>query len=237
MNSENFYAKKPALISLAIALLSFLCIAYSNHFTNGFEFDDSHTIVNNEYIRDVKNIPLFFTDIKYFGTNPGNQGYRPILVSLNAIDYWLAGGLNPVYFHADIFLSYIVLLVLLFFMFQKILDTALPSDKNKFYALLFTGFYGFHVVNAETINYIIERCDSLSTLCIVAAFLLYMIPKTKKYFLYLIPAAIGVGTKETGAMFGIMLFFFILFFEEKVSLVDFENSIKISTQPPRLHGW
>ncbi|MBI4931968.1 MAG: tetratricopeptide repeat protein [Bacteroidetes bacterium] len=213
--------KRSSLIGLAIALLLLLCVAYSNHFSNGFEFDDSHTIVNNEYIRDVKNIPLFFTDIKYFGTNPGNQGYRPILVSLNAIDYWLAGGLNPVYFHADIFLSYLILLVLLFFMFQKILDTSLPSDKNKFFALLFTGFYGLHAVNAETINYIIERCDSLSTLCIVAAFLLYMIPKTKKYFLYLIPAAIGVGTKETGAMFGIMLFFYILFFEEKVSLIDF----------------
>src|SRR3977135_2327513 len=95
---ENFLSKKSTLISIAITLLLLLCAAYSNHFTNGFQFDDSHTIVDNAYIRNIKNLPLFFTDIKYFGTNVTNQGYRPIVVSLNAIDYWLAGGINPVYF-------------------------------------------------------------------------------------------------------------------------------------------
>ena len=109
--ADNFYTRKSTLVGIAAALLLVLCIAYSNHFTNGFEFDDVHTIVNNGYIRDIKNVPLFFTDIKYCGTNPGNRGYRPVVVSLNAIDYWLAGGLNPVYFHVDIFLSYLVLLV------------------------------------------------------------------------------------------------------------------------------
>src|ERR1035438_5098906 len=181
---SNFYAKKSTLLGIAIALLLLLCISYSNHFTNGFEFDDYHTIVDNEYIRDIKNLPLFFTDIKYFGTNPDNQGYRPVLVSLNAIDYWLAGGLNSIYFHVDIFFFYIVQLVLMYFMILKILNAALLSEKNKFHSLLFTGFYGLHAANAETINYIIQRCDAFSTLCIVASFLLYMIPKTRKYYLY-----------------------------------------------------
>src|SRR5438309_1750957 len=66
----------------------------------------------------------FKLDINYLGTNVNNQGYRPILVSLNAIDYWLAGGLNPVYYHADIFLFYICLLVLLFFFFKNIFNNA-----------------------------------------------------------------------------------------------------------------
>lgn len=86
-----------------IFFLTILCITYSNHFTNGFEFDDTHTIVNNQYIRNINNVPLFFTDIKYYGTNPGNQGYNPILVTLNTVDYWWAGELNPVYFHVSIF--------------------------------------------------------------------------------------------------------------------------------------
>src|SRR5438874_4607488 len=115
--SENYWTKKSTLIGIAAILLLMVCAAYSNHFTNGFQFDDTHTIVDNIYIRNIKNLPLFFTDIKYFGTNITNQAYRPILVSLNAIDYWWAGGLKPAYFHADIFLSYIVLLVLLFFLF------------------------------------------------------------------------------------------------------------------------
>src|SRR5882724_7320570 len=118
--SKRYFTKKPVITSMAVVLLLMLCAAYFNHFTNGFQYDDTHAIVDNAYIRDIKNLPLFFTDIKYFGTNINNQAYRPIVVSLNAIDYWMAGGLNPVYFHADIFVSYIALLVLLFFLFKNI---------------------------------------------------------------------------------------------------------------------
>ena len=217
---NNFYTKKLTLLGTAILLFLLLCIAYSNHFTNGFKFDDYHTIVYNEYIKDIKNIPAFFTDIKYFGTTPGNQGYRPMLTTLCAIDYWIAGGLKPIYFHADIFFFYLVQLILMFFMIRKILDLALPSEKNKFFSLLIVGFYALHASNAEVINYMCQRTDAFSTLCIIASFVLYMTPITKKYYLYLITALMGVLTKETGAMFGPMLFFYILIIEEGVSLMD-----------------
>ena len=218
--SENFYSKKSTLYGTAVLLFLILCLAYSNHFNNGFKFDDYHTIVYNDYIKDIKNIPAFFTDIKYFGTTPGNQGYRPMLPTLCAIDYWIAGGLKPVYMHADIFFFYLVQLVLMFFMFRKILDRTLPSEKNQFFSLLIVGFYALHASNAEVINYMCQRTDAFSTLCIIASFVLYMTPITKKYYLYLVTALMGVLTKETGAMFGPMLFFYILIIEEEVSLVD-----------------
>src|SRR5438105_2141537 len=104
--NENNLTNK-STFGIAIILFLMICAAYSNHFTNGFQFDDIHTIVDNAYIRNIKNLPLFFTDIKYFGTNVSNRGYRPIVVLLNAIDYRVAGGLKPVYYHADIFVSYI----------------------------------------------------------------------------------------------------------------------------------
>src|ERR1022692_3455083 len=158
---ESYLTTKPTLIGIAIILLLVLCAAYSNHFTNGFQYDDTHSIVDNAYIRNIKNLPLFFTDIKYFGTNINNQGYRPIVVSLNAIDYWLAGGLNPVYFHADIFVSYIALLVLMFVVFKNIFNNSIENSstqnskfktQNSLIALLAAGFYGLHAANAETIN-------------------------------------------------------------------------------------
>ncbi|PCI42571.1 MAG: hypothetical protein COB51_12870 [Moraxellaceae bacterium] len=89
---------KKTFYILAGFFLLMLCLAYSNHFTNGFYFDDYHTIVRNPHIEDISNLPLFFTDIKYYGVVIGNQGYNPILVSLNAIDHWIAGEKNPVYF-------------------------------------------------------------------------------------------------------------------------------------------
>lgn len=46
-------------LACGLALLAFAG-AYANHFHNSFHFDDSHTILNNVYIRNFSNIPLFF---------------------------------------------------------------------------------------------------------------------------------------------------------------------------------
>ena len=217
MGKRNKYVK---LYAVAGALLLIIILAYSNHFDNGFYFDDQHTIVDNDYITDIENIPSFFTEIASFGTMANNRGYRPIVTSLNAIDYWLAGGLNPVYFHVSIFISFIVLLVLIYYLYTTVFDNVDASKINRFVALLAVGIYGVHAANAETINYIISRSDSFSTLLIVASLVLYTTKIGKKYYLYLITLAIGIGTKEVAAMFAPLLFFYILLFEEKVSLVE-----------------
>lgn len=204
------------------ALLAFLVLlgAYSNHFDNGFEFDDSHTIVNNTYIRDIRNIPLFFTDIKYYGTNPGNQSYNPLLTTLNAIDYYLGKGLNPVAFHIHIFFWYIVQLILMFKIYKKILSfTGASQDLIIWTAFLSTAFYSIHAANAETINYIIMRSDSFSAMCIVLALVLYIWEKSRKWHLYLIPAVAGILTKEIGAMFAPLLFIYVFVFEEDGSFL------------------
>ncbi|NUM50618.1 MAG: tetratricopeptide repeat protein [Flavobacteriales bacterium] len=209
------------IIAGVVFFLTIFCITYSNHFTNGFEFDDTHTIVNNQYIRNINNVPLFFTDIKYYGTNPGNQGYNPMLVTLNAIDYWWAGELNPVYFHVSIFLWYMVQLVVMYFLFLNIFRLIEKKNQNRWISLLLVAFYALHTANAETINYIIMRSDSFSALCIVVALFMWQIQITRKYYLYLLPMVIGILTKEVGVMFSPILLMYILLFEEQVSLKDF----------------
>ena len=81
-------------LGLALALFIGLFVTYSNHFSNGFQFDDFHTIVNNEFIRDISNIPRFFTDNTTMSTNAGNRSYRPIVATLNARTSILAAA-NP----------------------------------------------------------------------------------------------------------------------------------------------
>src|SRR3982751_2165892 len=90
---------------LAILIFLLLIGAYSNHFNNPFQFDDSHTIVNNNAIRSLKNIPLFFKDARTFSSLPSNQMYRPGVTTLNAIDYWIGGQPEPIpfYYHLSIF--------------------------------------------------------------------------------------------------------------------------------------
>ena len=208
---------KASLTPLAVSflLLIALLITYSNHFDNEFFFDDAHTICNNEAITSI-DIPSFFLDPSTFSSLPANRAYRPMVTTLNAISYKLAGGLDPFWFHVHMFFWYIALLVVLYFLVLTILDKSLPGRDNRFYAVAATAFYGFHTANAETINYLISISDSFSTLCVVSVLYLYSLEKYRRKYIYLIPLAAGIYTKQTGVTAVPILFLYILFFDEGV---------------------
>ena len=66
-------ARTPALcLGLTLVVLA----AYANHFQNIFHFDDSHTIVENRFVRDLHNVPGFFTDATRFSVNPAGLTAR-----------------------------------------------------------------------------------------------------------------------------------------------------------------
>ena len=190
---------KVALTGLFLTIL--LTAVYWNHFDNGFYFDDIHTIVNNEYIRSLDNIPEFFTNIETFGTMPTNRGYRPMVTLLNAIDYRLGGNkLEPVVFHISIFLGYILQGILLYFFLINLLRKVHHEARLEPVALLITAFYMFHASNAETVNYIISRSDAFSTMCFLGTLVLYQNTASRKWLLYLIPLVVGLFTKEVTFM-------------------------------------
>ena len=207
------------------ALVVFVtCIIYSNHFYNAFHFDDSHTVVNNLYIRSLKNIPLFFQDATTFSTLPSNQAYRPIVTTSLAIDYWLGNGYNLFYFHLLTFILYLAQGWLMLLLFRKIFDVSHHINWNYYIALVAVAWYLLHPAMAETVNYVIARSDTQSTLFVVLAFVMYAYSSfCRKTFLYVTPLAIGALAKPTAVMFAPILFFYVFFFEEKLSLIDFFN--------------
>lgn len=209
-------------ISLSIVVVLLLVtIVYSNHFHNSFHFDDSHTIENNVFIRDIKNIPLFFKDGTTNSSLPQNQSYRPIVSTSLAIDYWLGKGYNLFYFHLSTFIFFLMQGVLMFLFYKKIFNFSIPKNFISVVALIAVCWYMFHPAVAETINYIIARSDLLSTFWLLLGFVLYMYsPFFKRTFLYLLPVAIGALAKPTAVMFAPIFFFYILFFEENRSLSD-----------------
>ena len=209
--------KLPTILSLSVVLVAVL-LSYLNHFDNTFEFDDKHTITENPYIRDLKNIPKYFTDASTFSVLPPNQSYRPVVSTTLAIDYWLAGGLKPFYFHLSTFILFLAQLVLLFFLSQKLFSLADDSDarRNQILALVVTALFGLHPVNAETVNYIIQRADLQSTLAVIASMFLYVVvPKSRRFCLYLIPAIIGMFAKPPTVMIVPILFVYDLLFEQR----------------------
>ncbi len=212
--------KNDRIFYIAAAMVTAAVIAaYANHFYNGFHFDDSHTIVNNIYIRDIRNIPLFFTDAATSSSLPANQAYRPIVTATTAIDYWMGKGLYPFYFHLSTFILFMVQGILMYFLYLKIFNLSQEQAGNRFVALFATAWYLLHPANAETINYILARSDSISTLFIVLAFVLFLYsPACRKWHLYLIPVALGGLTKPTAVMFGPLLFTYVLLFEGEIDL-------------------
>src|ERR1022692_4843122 len=118
-------------LGLTLAVLA----AYANHFRNEFHFDDFHTIVNNLFITDLHNVPRFFTDASSFSTIATNAAYRPVASTSLAIDYWLGHGYQPFFFHLSTFCWFSVQLILMFFLFRRIMDRADPHASNLWTAL------------------------------------------------------------------------------------------------------
>jgi protein O-mannosyl-transferase len=219
---------------VCLALLIGLIVTYSNHFNNPFHFDDDHTIVSNVWIRSTRNIPKFFTDGTTTSSLPSNQAYRPGLTTLNTIDYaiasknplkidknplYLLDGLNPFYYHLDIFICFILQAVLMFLVFRKILDLTVTHQWNKYFALFMVALYCFHTATAETINYIISRSDGFSTLMVLLSLYLYIyFPAKRKFQFYLLPYIAGFFVKEPTLMLSPILFVYIALFEKQIDL-------------------
>jgi Flp pilus assembly protein TadD len=189
----------------ALTIVVFVLLAYSNHFYNGFQFDDAHTIVNNAFVQDLRNIPQFFRDGATFSSLPSNQSYRPLVSSFLAISYTLAGGLEPFWFHFVIFALFLVQVLLLGYVLSQLLGRFSPSPAIKWIASIGACWYGLHPANADTVNYIIACSDVISTAGIVASFSVYFaFPRARRYFIYVLPAAIAVLAKPPAAVFPVL---------------------------------
>jgi tetratricopeptide (TPR) repeat protein len=191
-----------------------LVAAYSNSFGNDFHFDDFHTVTDNPSIRNLGNVGRFFTDATTFSVLPANRTYRPLVSASLALDYALGHGYVPFWFHLSTFLWLVVLLGVLYLLYESILQRTEPSSPNRYLALGAAAWFGLHPVVAETMNYVIQRGDLYCTLGCVAALAIYArYPLWRKWGLYLLPLAAALLCKPPAAIFPVLLLFYVFFFE------------------------
>jgi tetratricopeptide (TPR) repeat protein len=210
--------------AFAVACLTALALlgsAYANHFANAFQFDSFHVIENNLAIRSLSNIPRFFVDADTFSVLPQNATYRPLLSTSYALDYWLAGGLDPRVFHRTQFALLLLLGGLLVALYERLFDLGERSPRNRYLALFAATLFCIHTANTETVNYITSRSSLLATLGVVGALLVYMAwPTGRRTHLYLLPMVLGALAKPLALMFAPILFVFVLLFEQRGSFRD-----------------
>ena len=166
------------------ALIIIATLPYTNHFSNSFQFDDYPTITDNPSVTSLRNIPAFFSDPATTTGVANRAGFRPLLLSTFAVDYWLAGGYDPIIFHVTSFACFLTLLALMFLFLRK--ELRLGSGYSDLVAMSATAIFAVHPVVADCVNYIVQRGEILAGLGIMGGLLLYRdSPLAQRYFLYI----------------------------------------------------
>jgi len=197
--------KTYTLLLLFVLLLTGL---YSNHFDNSFQFDDGHSIVENPAIRTLEGWTEFFTTSTKFSNLPDQRTYRPLLSLTLAIDYFLADGYSPTIYHVQSFFWFILTIVFTFLLQREVLSRVgyTRNDSNSI-SLFASAWFAVHPVIAETVNYIIQRGDILSTLGVVAGVYASL---RGRFILGLLLGALGCLSKQSALVFGGLLFISLL---------------------------
>ena len=152
---------------------------------------------------------------------PANAVYRPLVVATLALDYWFGGGLEVSQFHLSQLAMLLVLAVMVFFLFRRLLDAAEEHWWNRYAALLAALLFSVHATGTETLNLIHARSELLSAIGIVGSFLAYLyMPRSRRTHLYLLPMIVGALAKPPAVMFAPLFLVYVVLFEKGLSVPD-----------------
>ena len=189
-----------------VAGVALVGLAYANHWSNPFHFDDEHTVVQNLAIRRLSNLPRLLTDASAASVYPTHAVHRPVTYVTLAVDHALAGGLKPPFFHASTFVALLLLLWAIYVLARCVLDASAPHPYNAWLALGGAVLFGVHPAGADTVNYIIQRAEVWSALGTTAAVSLYAArPAWRRYGAFIAFGVLGIFAKTSASIFPILI--------------------------------
>jgi len=155
------YGIRKDFLFCAILTIVVLSVFYPS-LDNGFvEWDDDLFLRDNVLIKSIslKNIGRMFSSF--------HSGlYKPILMLVYAVEYHFFQ-LNPFIYHFNNLLLHMINVVIVFYLVQKISNDSIVSFLT---ALLF----GIHPMHVESVAWVSDRKDLLSTFFILAALASYL---------------------------------------------------------------
>ncbi len=168
-------ARYPALSAL-LSVLALSLIAYFNSLPNSFNFDDIQGIVRNPALRNLENVPAYFTDIRT-SSLAGGRDWRPVLQITYALNYAM-DGLNATVFRITNLVIHVGAAWLIFLIMAEILKKrrnpgASPSEPFLL-AIIAASLFVVHTVNSEAVNYISTRSSVLAAFFYLLAFYCFL---------------------------------------------------------------
>jgi tetratricopeptide (TPR) repeat protein len=198
-----------SFILACAAAIALIAAAYGNSIDNDFHFDDAHVIESNLFLRSLSNVPRFFTDANTFSSLPQNATYRPLVTLSLALDYAIGRGLAPRVFHR----TQIALLLITGAMLVAFFTTL---TRSRWLALFAATLFCVHTANTETMNLMSARSELLSTIALLASFLLFVHSAVaRRALLYLVPLAIGALAKAPLVVFAPLLYLYVRLYEKQ----------------------
>ncbi|MEO7435981.1 MAG: tetratricopeptide repeat protein [Candidatus Binatia bacterium] len=160
---------------MAIAVLALATtLAYVESFGGAFISDDTVAIVENPLLRSLSGANLYA-----IATSFDDANYIPLKVLSLAIEYQL-WGLDPAGYHLTNLVLHIINAVVIYFLLCRLGET-------EGFALAAALLWALHPVQPESVAWITERKNLLSTLFFLLAFLTYLRcsdrPRARSYVL------------------------------------------------------
>lgn len=201
---------------IVLILFAVVLISYVNIFLNEFVWDDEFFIVNNINIRDLDNIPKFFTE-------PSSGFlYRPIRSIFYTITYQV-WGLNVFGYHLNSLLLHFFVALLLFFITLKI------TNKTEF-SFVVSLFFAVHPVHTARITNMTAAFDVFGILFLLLTFLFYILYSNKHkknyYYLSIIFYLLALFSTEEAITLILLLFLFDFTFNFKINLYSVKLLLK-----------
>jgi len=188
---------------LFISLFTFL--VFSNTLDNEFvNYDDDRFVYNNYIIKNIswentKEIFTSFTRTQYF----------PMVIFSHALEYAIVG-LDPHLYHLNNLILHILNCLFVFWLIYLLSGNISASTIG---ALLF----GIHPLHVESVAWIAERRDTLSTFFFLGALIAYCLyltrPRWKYYYLTFFSFVLSLLSKPMG----VTLPFILLLFDYRYS--------------------
>jgi len=221
--------KNPALLCLFV-IFSSLAV-YINSLSGDFIWDDIEQIVDNPVIKDIRNIPSFFTsDLWRLIDNPtiGSYYYRPFFLLSLAVDYNL-WGLNPFGYHITNLVLHALASFLVYQIGRRLFLKSTP-------ALLGSMLFAVHPVHVESVAWISGRTDPMAAVFFLLSFYFYILFRDGKGLTMLIFSLISyffsLLSKEIGITLPLLLLVYELSFKPQSVIQD-----KVSHPPLTKGGW
>jgi tetratricopeptide (TPR) repeat protein len=152
-------ARFPALLSLV------LLGVYAGSFGNGFHYDDFHSLVENPHVRDLGNLGRYFAEPELFSALPERAMYRPLVLVSYALNYWFSG-YGAAGYHLVNWGLHLACALLLFWLGRLLPGSGMAPALG---ALLFA----LHPLQAEVVNYVSSRSETLAACACLASLLAY----------------------------------------------------------------